>query len=60
MSGAGAPTADELLRAVATCQAVSKGTYKTDDQADAPADIPICELTGAVFWQADMDVDCDG
>ena len=37
-----------------------KGSYKTDDQADAPADIPICGLPGAVFWQADLDVDCDG
>jgi hypothetical protein len=48
------------LRAVATCNAVSTGGYQTDDEASAPATISICGLTGAVFWKADMDIDCDG
>jgi hypothetical protein len=25
-----------------------------------PSNIPICGLKGAVFWKADLDVDCDG
>jgi hypothetical protein len=54
------PTADELLRAVAICNPVSTGGYKTDDQPSAPANISICGLPGVVYWKADMDIDCDG
>ncbi len=57
-SGGGAPTADDLLALVAACNTVSNGDYATDD-GGAPA-VPICGLTGAVFWTADMDIDCDG
>ena len=54
------PTADELLRAVATCDAVSTAGYQTDDESSAPANVSICGLPGVVFWKADLDVDCDG
>jgi hypothetical protein len=53
------PTAEDLLRAIGTCKPIS-GAYQTDDEASAPANVSICGLSGAVFWQADMDVDCDG
>jgi len=56
----GAPTASQLLALTASCSEISMGDYKTDDEPSAPANIPICGLTGAVFWTADMDVDCDG
>ncbi len=59
-SSAGPPTAADLLALVSTCTEVSKAKYKTDEDSGLPVNIPICGLTGAVFWQADLDVDCDG
>ncbi len=56
----GAPTADQLLALVATCDVASKAKYKTDDEAALPSNIDICKLPGAFFWKADMDIDCDG
>lgn len=53
------PTAEELLRAIGTCRPIS-GAYQTDDEASVPSNVSICGLSGAVFWQADLDVDCDG
>jgi len=50
----------DLLAKVATCKQVSAGKFKTDDQVNLPENIPVCGLVGAVFWQADMDIDCDG
>ncbi|MGK3968335.1 glycoside hydrolase family 75 protein [Sorangium sp. So ce118] len=55
---ASAPTGAELLSAVSTCRQVSQGHYATDE--DEEERIAICGLNGAVFWQADMDIDCDG
>lgn len=52
-----APSAADLLAKLATCQKVG-GDYATD--AGLAQTIPICGLTSAVFWKADMDVDCDG
>jgi hypothetical protein len=57
---AGAPTAAQLLGLTQTCAAASHGDYQSDDESSAPANIPICQLTGAFFWTADMDIDCDG
>jgi hypothetical protein len=56
----GPPTADQLLALLGSCTPVSTGFYKTDNDPNAPADISICGLQGAVFWKADLDVDCDG
>jgi hypothetical protein len=53
------PTAADLLAKLAGCNQISNGLYKTDSDA-ASATIPLCGLTGAVWWTADMDVDCDG
>ncbi|GAB2954180.1 glycoside hydrolase family 75 protein [Streptomyces heilongjiangensis] len=54
----GAVTAAELLAKVRGCVRVSEGLFRSD--ADAPAVIPVCGLDGAVYWKADMDIDCDG
>ncbi|GGZ32551.1 hypothetical protein GCM10010387_28260 [Streptomyces inusitatus] len=50
--------AAELLDRVKECAQISRGAYHED--ANAPADVPVCEKKGAVFWKADMDIDCDG
>ncbi|GGW25202.1 glycoside hydrolase family 75 protein [Streptomyces xantholiticus] len=47
-----------LLAELGHCNQISKGRYATD--RGRPADIPVCEHNGAVFWKADMDIDCDG
>ena len=56
--GGGAPTAAELLAKVTSCSQISNGTYKTDEELGRT--IPVCGKNGAVFWKADMDIDCDG
>ncbi|WP_055534277.1 glycoside hydrolase family 75 protein [Streptomyces graminilatus] len=62
---AGAPSpkegsvgAAELLAKVTSCSQLSNGKYRTDEETSAT--IPVCGKNGAVFWKADMDVDCDG
>ncbi|MFI6334911.1 glycoside hydrolase family 75 protein [Streptomyces sp. NPDC050535] len=50
--------AADLLAKVRGCTQVSNGRYRSDD--GARADIPVCGKRGAVFWKADMDIDCDG
>jgi Fungal chitosanase of glycosyl hydrolase group 75 len=53
------PTARQLLAKVRTCSQISNGRYATDDGGKRI--IPVCGgVTGAVFWKADMDIDCDG
>jgi len=51
-------TPASLLALTRTCKQISTGMYSTDD--GTAANIPVCSLTGAVFWTADMDIDCDG
>src|SRR6266581_2380335 len=53
----GLPTAAELLAKLATCTSIG-GPYSID--ASEPATVSICSATNAVFWTADLDVDCDG
>jgi hypothetical protein len=57
--GGGAPTADELLAKVSSCNQISNGKYKTDSDVSANT-VAVCGATGAVFWKSDMDIDCDG
>lgn len=52
------PSANELLALLNNCRQISSSLYKTD--AETSPTIPVCALNGAVYWQADMDVDCDG
>ncbi|MFE1749372.1 glycoside hydrolase family 75 protein [Streptomyces anandii] len=54
----GGVRAADLLARLRHCRPVSRGRYRPD--AGARATIPVCGLRGAVFWKADMDIDCDG
>ncbi|MET8977162.1 glycoside hydrolase family 75 protein [Streptomyces sp. NPDC004539] len=60
----GLPTPDgpveaaDLLAKVRDCDPVSRGRYRLDD--GAPRTVPVCGTRDAVFWKADMDIDCDG
>ncbi|MET8830919.1 glycoside hydrolase family 75 protein [Streptomyces sp. NPDC004610] len=56
--GEGSVPAAELLAEVRDCAPVSQGRYRTD--AGARATVPVCGTGDAVFWKADMDIDCDG
>ncbi|MFE7276160.1 glycoside hydrolase family 75 protein [Streptomyces sp. NPDC057623] len=51
-------SAADLLSKARECDPVSRGRYRSDSRA--PAKIPVCGARGAVFWKADMDIDCDG
>ncbi|MFJ3703191.1 MULTISPECIES: glycoside hydrolase family 75 protein [Streptomyces] len=51
--------AAELLAKVKNCAPVSQGKYRTDQSA-AAATVPVCGTDEVVFWEADMDIDCDG
>ncbi|MFF8999846.1 glycoside hydrolase family 75 protein [Streptomyces achromogenes] len=53
-----AVTAARLLARAGRCTRVSRGRYRTD--AGRPATIPVCGTRDAVFWKADLDIDCDG
>ena len=52
------PSASALLDKIRSCNQISKGKYKSDDET--ARNIAVCGATGAVFWKADMDIDCDG
>ena len=54
----GTVTAADLLAKVTSCSQISNGKYSPD--VEAPATVPVCGKNGAVFWKADMDIDCDG
>ncbi|MFD4763539.1 glycoside hydrolase family 75 protein [Streptomyces sp. NPDC058439] len=54
----GSVSAAELLAKVTSCSRISNGKYRTDEETSATA--PVCGKNGAVFWKADMDIDCDG
>ncbi|WP_189313478.1 glycoside hydrolase family 75 protein [Streptomyces brasiliensis] len=54
----GTVSAADLLAKVTSCQQISNGKYRTDEETSAT--IPVCGKNGAVFWKADMDIDCDG
>lgn len=59
-SSGDASIVNDLLAKIANCKQVSNGKYKTDDEPNLPENIPVCGLTGAVWWTSDMDIDCDG
>ncbi|MEV7069743.1 glycoside hydrolase family 75 protein [Streptomyces sp. NPDC091972] len=54
----GKVAAADLLARVRECAPVSRGRYRSDD--GTAATIPVCGTREAVFWKADMDIDCDG
>ncbi len=57
-SAGGAPDAWSLLELTKSCKKISVGNFATD--SGGAAKIPICGLAGAIFWRADLDIDCDG
>ncbi|MFE6042568.1 glycoside hydrolase family 75 protein [Streptomyces sp. NPDC056452] len=57
-TGADPVSAADLLARVKTCTPISRGKYRMDQ--GGPAKVPVCGTKGAVFWEADMDIDCDG
>ncbi|ALG07299.1 glycoside hydrolase family 75 protein [Kibdelosporangium phytohabitans] len=52
------PSANQLLAKTQSCKQISNGKYKTDSELGRTA--PVCDANGAVWWRADMDIDCDG
>nr|WP_260859857.1 glycoside hydrolase family 75 protein [Streptomyces cupreus] len=50
--------AADLLAKARECAQISRGRYRTDD--GRPPTIPVCGTREAVFWTADLDIDCDG
>ncbi|MCX4987472.1 MULTISPECIES: glycoside hydrolase family 75 protein [unclassified Streptomyces] len=54
----GSVSAAALLAKVTSCSQISSGKYRTDEETSAT--VPVCGKNGAVFWKADLDIDCDG
>ncbi|MER6068664.1 glycoside hydrolase family 75 protein [Streptomyces sp. NPDC001817] len=54
----GAVAAADLLGRLGACHQISHGRYRTD--AGRRATVPVCGTRNAVFWKADLDIDCDG
>ncbi|MFJ9865767.1 glycoside hydrolase family 75 protein [Streptomyces sp. NPDC101165] len=54
----GSVAAADLLDRVRSCTQVSRGRYRTDGGTRSA--VPVCGTRKAVFWKADLDVDCDG
>ncbi|MEV6425246.1 glycoside hydrolase family 75 protein [Streptomyces sp. NPDC051662] len=54
----GPVTAAALLSRAGGCDQISNGLYRAGE--GTAATIPVCDSKGAVFWKADMDIDCDG
>ena len=52
------PTAADLVDRIASCDQIVGGPYAAG--SSQPANISVCGLPSAVFWTADLDVDCDG
>lgn len=59
-SDAAITPADVLAKLNNCAKELTVGRYKADDTQSSPANIPVCGLVNAVYWQADMDIDCDG
>ncbi len=51
-------TAAALLAKLGTCSTLSTAPYAKD--ASGTANLDVCGLTNAVYFNADMDIDCDG
>jgi hypothetical protein len=55
---AAGPSAAQLLAELTACQQISNGKYSTD--SGSAKTVPVCGKNGAVWYRADMDIDCDG
>ena len=58
VSAQAGPTPAALLAKLTSCSQISTGKYRSDEETSA--NIPVCGKTGAVWYKADLDVDCDG
>ena len=57
---AGTPvTASDLLALAQGCKQLA-GTTKFRTDSGTSQTVPVCGITGAVWWKSDLDVDCDG
>src|SRR2546430_14176374 len=52
------PSASQLLAKTQHCNQISNGKFRTDEETGRT--VPVCDANGAVWWRADMDIDCDG
>jgi hypothetical protein len=52
------PSAADLLARLTACQELTQGRYPTDDGASGS--VAVCGLPDAIFWKADMDINCNG
>ncbi|MFL6144448.1 MAG: glycoside hydrolase family 75 protein [Labedaea sp.] len=52
------PSASALLAKTSSCNQISNGKFRTDEETGRT--VPVCDSNGAVWWRADMDIDCDG
>jgi sugar lactone lactonase YvrE len=52
------PDAAALLARTQDCDRISNGLYKTD--VERRRTIAVCDAGDAIWWRADMDIDCDG
>jgi Fungal chitosanase of glycosyl hydrolase group 75 len=57
-SGGGIALTAAAIRAKLACKVVSKSNYALDD--GAAAKVPVCASGSVFYWDADMDIDCDG
>jgi hypothetical protein len=58
VSAQAGPTASALLAKLTSCSQISSGKYRSDSETSA--NIPVCGKNGAVWYKADLDIDCDG
>lgn len=57
---AGTPVnAGDLVLALGSCQQLA-GTSMFRKDSGASKTVPLCGMTGAIWWKADLDIDCDG
>lgn len=49
----------DLVALTSTCSQLP-GTTKFAKDSGGSKTVPLCQLSGAIFWTADLDVDCDG
>jgi hypothetical protein len=53
------PAPADLVALLSGCQQIA-GTTKFANDSGGSKTVPLCKLTGAIWWKADLDVDCDG
>lgn len=57
--GAATATPADIIAALGSCKQLA-GTTKFRKDSGGSSTVPVCGISGAVWWTADLDVDCDG